>query len=215
MCGDVARGGAGASSPAGSRPGGGDGAVYEIRLLGDFQVWQGRRRVVFARGAESTTVKLLALHGGMLHRERLCAALWPHDPAVVALGRVRNVLSRIRAQADGLVARNIDPVEFAVPVWVDVNEFMRRSAAAIRLSTTAPETALAEGAAALEVYGGSLLPCDRYADWVRDPREQVAARRVTLLEMLADVAEACGAVHLADLYREQAAYADSDGPPGG
>lgn len=176
-------------------------------------MWQGGRQVVFARGAESTAVKLLALHGGMLHRERLCAALWPKDPPVVALRRVRNVLSRVRGQADGLVARDVDPVEFEVPVWVDVNEFMRRSAAAIRLSATAPESALAEGAAALEVYGGSLLPCDRYADWLRDPREQVTARRVTLLETLADVAEARGEMHLADLYREQAAYADSDGPP--
>lgn len=177
-------------------------------------MWRGGQRMTLARGAESTTVKLLALHGGLMHRERLCAMLWPDEFARVALGRLRNVLSRVRARTGGLVARDIDPVTFAAPVWVDATEFMRRSAEAIRLASIEPAAALTEGAGALALHLGYLLPCDRYADWALDPREQVAARRVTLLEMLADAADAVGVVHLAKLYREQAAYADTDAPLG-
>lgn len=170
--------------------------------------------MVFARGAESAAVKLLALHGGVWHRERLCEALWPGEPARVVGNRIRNVLSRARAQAPGLIARGLDPVEFGVPVWVDVGEFMRKSSAAIRMAATDPRAALARGAAALDLYGGGLLHGDRYAEWAHEPREHVTARHLALLGMLADAAAATGASHLAGLYRQQAAYGDGDAPPG-
>lgn len=149
-----------------------------------------------------------------MHRERLCAMLWPDDFARVAMGRLRNVLSRIRARTGGLVARDIDPVTFAAPVWVDATEFMCRSAEAIRQSSIEPAAALREGGAALALHLGYLLPCDRYADWALESSGAGSGSSRQVAGVLADAADVVGVVHLAKLYREQAAYAHTDAPPG-
>lgn len=44
-------------------------------LFGPFELRDADRLVRLGRGAEATVVKLLALHGGVLFREQLCAAL--------------------------------------------------------------------------------------------------------------------------------------------
>jgi hypothetical protein len=94
-----------------------------------------------------------------MHREQLCEALWPGEPAVVVLNRIRNVLSRARAQAPGLIP-GLGPGGVRC-ARVDVAEFMRKSAAAIRMAADDPQAALTQGAAASDLYGGGLLPGDR------------------------------------------------------
>lgn len=44
----------------------------------------------------AAALKILVLRGGLIHKDKLVAALWPNEDLAVGRGRLRNVLSKIR-----------------------------------------------------------------------------------------------------------------------
>lgn len=105
-----------------------------IRLLGGFEME--RNGQVLPLPATPKSRSLLAymiLHRGrLIHRETVCAALWPDESEPVARKALRTALWRIRASlgdaendTDGYVYSDAYQVGFrgALPVWVDVWEF--------------------------------------------------------------------------------------------
>jgi predicted ATPase/DNA-binding SARP family transcriptional activator len=166
----------------------------QICLLGGFAVvarggpvpdeeWRLRR----AR----TLVKLLALAPERrMHREQLVEVLWPDgDPAGNSLHQVLYTARRALGAGEGepvRLALRDDVVTLAGDgIWVDVDAFEERAAAA-RLSPTVHAYR-----AALDVYGGELLPEDRYEDWVAPRRQSLREAHIGLL------------MELAELYAEQ------------
>ncbi len=116
-------------------------------------------------------VKLLALADGhRLHREQAMEALWPErDPDAAA----NNLNQAVHAARRALGAEAITGHEglLRLEAELDVEAFERAAAGARRERTAAAcERALA-------LYGGELLPENRYDDWAGAERDRLAALR--------------------------------------
>ena len=127
-------------------------------------------------------VKLLALaRDHTLHREQVMDALWrAHGPSAAAnnLNQALHVARRALEPAaieskDGLLVLAAD---------VDVDLFELAAAYARRAETAAAYRA------ALALYGGELLPENRYDDWVEDRRDDLAALAAELEDEAAALA---------------------------
>ena len=170
-----------------------------------------------------TVLKVLALSSGRaLHPERIESLLWPDRDPVAAGNNLRQAVYHARraltgAGADGaeVLASRGDLLTLSPDVEVDADLF---EAAATRAERTGmPE----DIEAALDIYGGELLPEDAYEDWCAEPRRVLAERQVQLLLELAATREPAGATDplhraiLADPLNEEAhralmrAYASS------
>jgi predicted ATPase len=126
-------------------------------------------------------VKLLALaRGHRLHREQAMDALWPElDPAAAA----NNLNQAVHVARRALGAETIEAKEglLLFHAEVDVDVFETAAATALR-SRSAPALR-----AALALYGGELLPENRYDDFAgarRDELEILAGRLASALEEL-------------------------------
>jgi predicted ATPase len=119
-------------------------------------------------------VKLLALAPAhRLHREQLMEALWAdRDPAAAAnnLNQVVHAARRVL----GAAAIELRDELLTLHATVDVDDFERAADHAI--GTGSPG---AHGAA-LALYGGELLPEDRYEDWTIERRERLEQLRAEL-----------------------------------
>ena len=168
-----------------------------IRLLGGFRVSVGSRAIEedeWRLNKVKSLIKLLALSPRhSLHREQVMEALWPDLSPTAAANNLRYSLHNAR--------RTLEPVPTAFrcylrlhderlelhpvgPLWVDVEAFEDAVVEARR----AHDPTFYE--AAIGLYGGDLLPEDRYAAWAESPREKL---RRTYLELL---------LALAELYKE-------------
>lgn len=181
-----------------------------VNVLGHFDVWHGDRDLTPPKGQPAALVQLLALHNGTMHRDTLVAALWPDDPPWTGRQRLRNLLCRVRAHTDGLVAsdRHRDLIRFAKPVRIDLTEFLTATANAIQLARTDPQVAIAEGTRALMLHRGPLLLDQPYAEWTHT--RHVEERHRLLLEALAQASEQQGDTLGASLYRK-ASWSDAGG----
>jgi predicted ATPase/DNA-binding SARP family transcriptional activator/DNA-binding CsgD family transcriptional regulator len=170
-------------------------------LLGGFSIWVGSRAV--GEGAwhlrkAKSLVKLLALAPGhALHREQLMDLLWPNLRKRAATNNLRGSLhaARTALASDSTVAsRYLASKEEhialcpEVELWVDVETFEEAASAARRSREPAAYRA------AIELYGGELLPEDRYEEWAEGRRGEL---RRTYLALL---------VELAGTYEERAEY---------
>jgi len=118
-----------------------------------------------------TVIKLLALTPERrLHREQLAEALWPEgEGSPAGLHQVLYVARK--AIGAGSLSMRDDVVELnGTGIWIDVEAFEEAGAAA---RATGELEAYRK---AIELYGGELLPEDRYEQWT-------AARRESLREM--------------------------------
>ena len=159
------------------------GGSCAIRLLGGFSVevdgkpvhsgaWRHRR------GAE--LIKLLALaHGHRLHREQVIDALWPELDVDAAGANLRKATLHLRRAlgtpepivvSGGFVALCPDS-----PITTDVEVFEAAAKEAL--------AGHADPAAAADLYGGDLLPDDRYTEWAFEPRERLRLRHLQLLKL--------------------------------
>ncbi|MGO9488691.1 MAG: ATP-binding protein [Solirubrobacteraceae bacterium] len=141
-----------------------------VKLLGGFSatrdgqplepsVWRLRK------GRE--LVKILALAPGhRLHREQLLEALWPDLDPVAGANNLHQVVhvARRALGADAIVSRE---ALLTLRASVDVDEFERAAAHARRCGSAAAYRA------AISVYGGELLPENRYDDWASERREEI------------------------------------------
>ena len=170
-----------------------------VRLLGGFSVWVGSRAV--SEGAwhlrkAKSLVKLLALAPGHgLYREQIMDLLWPELGKRAASNNLRGSLhgARRALAADSIVASHYlaskeERVALCpeVELWVDVEAFEEAANAARRSRDPGAYRA------ALELYGGELLPEDRYEEWAEGRRGELMRLYLALL------------VELAGLYQEHA-----------
>jgi predicted ATPase len=155
-----------------------------IKLLGGFVATRegepvGSTAWRLRKGRE--LVKLLALAPGhRLHREQLMDVLWPDlDPAAAAnnLHQVVHVARR----ALGAGAVELREELLTLRASVDVEDFERAAEQARRFGSSSAYRA------AMSLYGGELLPENRYDDWALERREEIEQLRVQLeAELAAD-----------------------------
>ena len=168
----------------------------QIRLLGGFDVDRDgtpvQAREWRLRKAR-TLVKLLALAPDQrMHRDVLLDVLWPGRPVASAVNNLHQALHVARrvlagdGPNAGLLELHDDVVVLRADglVDVDVRRFERMA------GTARAGGDLAALRAAVEAYGGDLLPEDRFEDWAGRRREEL---REILCELLVDLAERAGA----------------------
>jgi len=172
-----------------------------VHLLGGFRVAVGARSIPDKewrlRKARSLT-KLLALAPGhQLHREQLLELLWPAlSPAEAAhnlhqtLYMARRTLQPGARKPDRFLLLHEESIDLAPDggFWIDIEAF--ESAADLARRRKDVESYRA----ALDAYGGELLPEDRYEDWAARRREGLRQDHQRLL------------LELAALYETQAQY---------
>jgi len=154
-----------------------------IRLLGGFaataaadDVPENAWRLKKAR----ELVKLLALAPGRrLHREQAMNVLWPdRGPDAAANNLNQAVHAARRALGSDVIEVRDELIALATGVEVDVDRFEQAAVEARRARTPAAYRA------ALSVYGGELLPENRYDDWAAERRDELAELHAALGEEL-------------------------------
>jgi DNA-binding SARP family transcriptional activator len=168
----------------------GEERVFAIRLLGEFAVSAGPRRLEPPAGRPSTLVKLLALAPGPMPAAEAVEALWPGVEERTGMSRLRNLLNRLRAECGDLVRRDGSSLALAA-CEVDARGFEEAAAGALR-APAAERPGLAR--TALSRHTGELLPDDRYEPWAAAARERVQRRFLELLDLLAEDAVERGEV---------------------
>lgn len=172
-----------------------------VHLLGAFTVCVGDRAVDdfewYLRKAKNL-LKLLALASNhRLHRGQLTDTLWPEldgDAATNNLHKALHVARRVlepnlpaKTPSSYLhMSGEFVSLECEGSLWIDAEAF-RQSA---QKAQVAQDPAAYEEALAL--YGGELLPEDRYEDWASRPREELDSVRGALLLDLAQLHERRG-----------------------
>ena len=186
-----------------------------VTLLGRFAVTVGGVPVAEAgwkRRHAAAVVKVLALAPGRrLHREQVIDLVWPGDTiaaAVPKLHKAAHFARRAIGVPDSVVLRG-DQVVLCPGgnVTVDAVRFGELA----RRALAAGDAAAAR--AALALYGGELLPADRYEEWAETRREQLSQSHLDLLrldgqwEAVAELDPGDERAHLA-LMRRHAANGD-------
>ncbi|RPI32077.1 MAG: hypothetical protein EHM70_09865 [Chloroflexota bacterium] len=159
--------------------------MLEVRLLGQFEVLHGGKRIaITTRHAQSLFAYLILNAGKTFRREKLAGLLWPDSSEENARGNLRHELWRLRksleAGGEGYFIINDLGIAF--------NPESSFSFDVHRLENASPEGSLAEDLMqAVSSYQGELLP-GFYEEWVIVEREHLAslfeARMRRLLEIL-------------------------------
>jgi predicted ATPase/DNA-binding SARP family transcriptional activator len=179
-------------------------------MLGGFRVAVGHERVqdsAWRLRKARALIKLLALtpeHS--LHRDQAIDSLWPGLEPAAGSNNLRQALFSARRALDSAGDDGAARVELALDVLtlatgglaIDVEEF---EAAAARVED---DPSIESHRAAVDAYGGELLPEDRFEDWAITRREALKERYLGLLLGLAslyaeagEVARATGALQQA------------------
>jgi DNA-binding SARP family transcriptional activator len=155
----------------------------QIDLLGQFRVTVDDRVIpadAWRRARGAALVKLLALSAGhRLHREQVMAAFWPDlDPDAAGANLRKAVHFARRSLGDAQLIDSSDIVVLAPndERVIDTETFEAAAKAALREQ----EPGACERAA--DLYGGELLPDDRYAEWIEEPRKQLQTRYARVLK---------------------------------
>ena len=137
-------------------------------------------------------VKLLALSPGhALHREQLIDLLWPELDPRAAVNSLHQALHVARealgadARAKWYLSLKEEVLRLGAKgaLWIDVDAFQAAAVAARRSGEPAAYQD------ALGLYGGELLPEDRYAEWAFARRETLHQEHLQLLLELAAIQE--------------------------
>jgi predicted ATPase len=145
-----------------------------IKLLGGFAAVRGGEPVdpaVWRLRKGRELVKLLALAPKhRLHREQLMDVLWPDlDPTAAANNLHQVVHVARRALGSGAIELREDLLTLRASV--DVDDFEDAAVQARRAGSSSANRA------AMSLYGGELLPENRYDDWARPRREEIEQLR--------------------------------------
>jgi DNA-binding SARP family transcriptional activator len=143
--------------------------AMRVWLLGGFGISVGPRTVegdAWRLKRAASLVKLLALAPGhRVHREQAMDLLWPDSARRAASNSLRTTLHAARRILDPTAGSRYLASEMETLVlcpegelWVDVDAFEEAAAAARRSDGPAAYRA------ALDLYGGDLLPEDRYEE---------------------------------------------------
>jgi len=175
--------------------------LLSVYLLGGLRVMADGNEVPASawqyRNSARTLLKVLALQPDhRLHREQVVDILWPESDVDAASARLRKSLHALRhalepdlpprAPSRFLTTDNQLLQLSSAAVWIDVDAFQTQ--AAVGLSSGRTD----DLEAALNTYGGELLPEDRYEDWAAVKREELLRLRRELSLRLATVQEGRG-----------------------
>lgn len=145
------------------------GARWRVRLLGGFEIDDGRHRHTRLRSrAAMALLARVALAPARDHaREELATLLWPEADATTCRNRLRQTLSLLKAV--------LEPPGTA-PVLLADRRVVRAAPGALWCDATAFEQALRMGdpAEAAALYRGELLP-GFYDEWIHDERGRLQA----------------------------------------
>src|SRR5829696_2878214 len=179
----------------------GQAEPVRVRMLGGFSVSVGNRALredAWRLRKVASLVKLLTLAPGhRLHREQVMDLLWPDSGKKTASNNLRGALHALRrslAISPTTGSRYLlseDESLVMCPngeLWVDVEAFEEAAAMGRRAQDPAAYRA------AIDLYGGELLPGDRYENWAEGRREELRRLYLALL------------VELAGLYEERREY---------
>jgi DNA-binding SARP family transcriptional activator/TolB-like protein len=173
----------------------------ELRLLGPVTILIDGVLVEerqWTRRKARALLKLLALAPQhQLHREQLIEDLWPEQEPELAANNLNKIIHAARRALEPDLKSGSDSrfilthdqhVLLRAPgdLWIDVEEFERRAAAALKSKIAS------EYEAALELYAGELLPEDRYEDWAAARRERLSRLANRLLAESAQLYESAG-----------------------
>ncbi|HEY0517575.1 MAG TPA: AAA family ATPase [Solirubrobacteraceae bacterium] len=170
-----------------------------IKLLGGFQASRDGEPVDAAvwrlrKGRE--LVKLLSLAPAhRLHREQLLEALWPDLDPLAGANNLHQVV-HVARRALGADAVELRDELLILHASVDVDDFERAADHARRSGSTGAHRA------ALALYGGELLPENRYDDWAISRREEVEE----LIAELKDRGDAAGQERLSALPSQMSSF---------
>ena len=140
-------------------------------------------------------VKLLALNPEhSVHRERAIEALWPDRELSAASNNLRQALFVARRALDSCGDDGATRIVHARDLLILSSERLRIDVEAFEAAAAQAELepTLARYQAAIRLYGGELLPEDRFDDWVMPRREMLRERQVRLLVELARLHELAG-----------------------
>lgn len=154
-----------------------------IQLLGRFAVtvdgavisgdaWRSRRA--------ADVVKLLALSPDhRLHRSQVMEALWPESDTQASGTNLRKALHFARRATGD--ERTIVSQQGVLALWPDaqVDTDVERFESAARRALAAADPAACRAAA--DLYGGDLLPDDRYESWLAEPHRRLRQGYLDLL----------------------------------
>jgi predicted ATPase len=156
------------------RPAIAEAVVWQVRLLGGFEIDDGRHRLTRLRSrAAMALLARVALAPTRDHaREELATLLWPDADAAAGRARLRQTLSLLKAV--------LEPPG-APPVLLADRRVLRVAPGALWCDAVAFEQAWHAGqvARALALYRGDLLP-GHYDEWVQDERQRLASLRERL-----------------------------------
>ena len=158
-----------------------EGAILQIRLLGQFDVRLGGKRVLIPSRAGQSLLAYLVLTAGTPHRrEKLAGILWPDFSDDTARKNLRHELWRIRKAISTQQPTSVDYLlaeEFTIAFnreaesWLDAAQMER------------PELDLGSLISNLSLYQGELLP-GFYEDWIVLERERIRGIFDTKMEQL-------------------------------
>ncbi len=147
----------------------GEPCAWQVRLLGRFELDDGRQCLTRLRSrAAMTLVARLAMFPSRAHgREELAALLWPEADAEVGRNRLRQTLSLLKAV--------LEPPSSPALVLAD-RRVLRCVPGSFACDVTAFEQAFRTGRLdeARALYGGELLP-GFYDEWLVDERARLQA----------------------------------------
>ncbi len=157
-------------------------APHEIRLLGQFSVLRNGGATAVPLGHAAQALKVVALFG-RISVDELAELLWPGAEPGVGTRRLRNILWRIKSSSGDLLRRYDNFICLEDGVVTDVAVFEEAAARAFK-ERQGGDTRHTLARDAIRLYGGELLPSDRYADWATGPREALAQLRLQLLDLM-------------------------------
>ena len=168
--------------------------ALRINLLGAFSVSRGGDAVpdgAWRLRKAKSLVKLLALAPERrLHAEQAAELLWPERDPDAARNNLHQAIYAARRALDSIGADGRSRLELHEelitlcrhdPVEIDFVSFAEAAATARELGTAAAYRA------ALDAYGGELLPEDRYEDWADTRREELDEIYRALSDELAEL----------------------------
>ena len=154
----------------------------EIHLLGQFSVSRNGAPAAIPLGHAAQALKIVALFR-RVSVDELAELLWPGAGPGVRTRRLRNILWRIKSSSGDLLQRRDNFICLENGVVTDVALFEDAAEKALK-GDVLLETAHDLAREAIQVYGGELLPSDRYADWTTGPREALTQLRLQLLDLM-------------------------------
>jgi DNA-binding SARP family transcriptional activator len=157
--------------------------LVRVDVLGRFRVAVDGRVATAAawrRTRSAALVKLLALaEGHRLHREQVMEALWPDLEPEAAAANLRKAAHFVRRALDAHDVVVLDGEIVALAPGAELVIDSQRFEAAAKAALRRNDASACEQAAGL--YGGDLLPDDRYTEWAEEPRERLRQLHMQVL----------------------------------